>query len=300
MKNSNLHKAKAAKNDEFYTQLSDIENELRHYRKHFKDKTVFLNCDDPTESNFWKFFSMQFNVLGLKKLIATHYDELGTSYSLSISSYGQKITRKELNGNGDFRSPEAIVLLKQADIVVTNPPFSLFKEYMAQLMEYDKKFLIVGNLNAVTYQEIFPYLKDEKIWVGVSPRSMDFVLPKEALNFSKIVDGVKLKTVNSVWFTNLDHEKRHEPMTLARHYDIEKYPKYDNYDAIEVSKMVNIPINYNGYMGIPITGLDKLNPDEFEIVGLMATTKITDTNFGYPFVNGKKKYARIIIKRRAK
>ena len=325
--NLSLHAAKRGKKDEFYTQLRDIENELRHYRHHFKDKVVYCNCDDPRVSNFFDFFSKQFEFYGLKKLIATCYKnqqpDLFSSHDSERAVYLEYLGDQDgnrrpdpheiavniLQGDGDFRSPECIELLKQADIVVTNPPFSLFREYVAQLMEYDKKFLIIGNQNAITYKEIFPLIKENKIWLGYGTggRDMLFDVPddyarelvdtkKEGSAF-RIVDGiVKGRLGNACWFTNLPHKKRNEELILYKTYSPEEYPHYDNYDAIEVSKTKDIPEDWDGYMGVPITFLDKYNPDQFEILGQMVTTTIDEFNFGYPYVGGKKRYARIIIR----
>ena len=310
--NTNLYNANRAKQDEFYTQLADIEAELRHYKKHFKGKTVFCNCDDPFESNFFKYFAMNFNFLGLKKLIATCYDgspiagdELPlfaddstepqkTAHKIEITEVtdengdgaidladvellikNHKNTLTTLNGNGDFRSDECIELLKQADIVVTNPPFSLFREYVAQLVQYDKKFLIIGNKNAITYKEIFPLIKENRLWIGLTIRSGDreFRVPKDYITRSaslRIDDkGNKYVKVPGVhWFTNLDYPERHEELVLYKRYTPEEYPKYDNYDAINVDKTVDIPYDYDGIMGVPITFLDKYNPEQFEILGM--------------------------------
>lgn len=306
-KNENLHKAKDAKKDEFYTQYEDIQNELNHYEQHFKGKTVLCNCDDPFESNFCKFFLRNFNYLGLKRLICTSYstspvigqqltlfdwmDEpvvRGNGYVMDIREVpmangrgvsdadidallkSKKRGVKKLKGDGDFRSEECIEYLKQSDIVVTNPPFSLFREYVAQLMEYGKKFLIIGNKNAITYKEIFPLIKDNQMWVGYRGFSggMWFYSDYEGRT-EKIVDGEKLINVPSIWFTNLDHNKRHEELILYKHYygNEEEYPRYANYDAIEVSKVSDIPCDYYEEIGVPITYLDKHNPDQFEIVG---------------------------------
>ena len=291
--NSNLHNAKKAKNDEFYTQLTDIEKELKHYKPHFEGKTVFLNCDDPESSNFWEYFKLNFEHLKLKKLIATHYDATQPTYKLEMTREG--VVKTPLIGNGDFRNAECIELLKESDIVVTNPPFSLFREYVAQLIEYDKKFLIIGNVNAITYKEIFPLIKDNKLWLGYSPRNMEFVLP----------DG-SISNVNSVWFTNLDISKRHQDLILYRKYDPVKYPKYDNYDAINVDKVNDIPEDYYGEMGVPITFLDKYNPEQFEIIwttdrggdGELDYIKKNHTRYDAPVVNGNGLYKRIIIKRK--
>jgi hypothetical protein len=272
-KNSNLSKAKTAKNDEFYTQLSDVEKELKHYKEHFKDKIVFCNCDDPEWSAFWKYFHLNFNHLGLKKLISTHYvKEVNTENTLfninpDAFSYKMEYTgendedisvgvKTKLNGNGDFRSDECIELLKECDIVVSNPPFSLFREYVAQLMEYNKKFLIIGNKNAITYKEFFPLLKDNKVWMGCNNVS-EFMEPS----------GEIKKFGNIAWFTNLDIKKRHEKLILWKNYTTEEFPTYDNYDAINVDKVADIPVDYEGVMGVPITFLDKYNPEQFEIIG---------------------------------
>ena len=292
--NSNLHKAKNVKNDEFYTQLPDIENELKHYSHHFKDKVVFLNCDDPEESNFWRFFSLNFEKLGLKKLIATHFETDKPSYKLEIvrdinndGKINQLDTIKTpLTQNGDFRSPECIEILKEADIVVTNPPFSLFREYVEQLMNYDKKFLIVGPMNAITYKEIFPLLKNNKMWLGYTTVK-EFIQP----------DGTIKNFGNINWYTNLDIKKRHDDIILFKKYNAKDYPKYDNYDAINVDKVSEIPEDYYGAMGVPITFLDKYNPEQFEILGISNSARW----IGYEcltIVNGKKIYNRILIKRR--
>lgn len=258
-KNANLHKAKDAKNDEFYTQLSDIEKELKHYKKHFENKTVFCNCDDPEWSNFWKYFSLNFDALKLKKLIATHFEKTERSYMLEMyrDEAGVHSGIKKLTQNGDFRSPECIEMLKEADIVCTNPPFSLFREYVAQLIEYDKKFLIIGNKNAITYKDFFPLLKDDKIWIGNSS-PVEFGTPEGT---TKKLNGL------TRWFTNLDIKKRHENLIMYKTYTPEEFPKYSNYDAIEVSKVADIPCDYYNAMGVPITFLDCYNPEQFEIIG---------------------------------
>ena len=291
MANANLHKAKNAKNDEFYTQLTDIEKELMHYKEHFKDKVVFCNCDDPKDSAFWKYFDGQFNRLGLKRLIATHYEPGKQSYLLDRTRIGEESPTiiKNLNGDGDFRSEECIELLKQSDIVITNPPFSLFREYIAQLMKYEKKFIIIGNKNAITYKEFFPLLKENKVWIGYNSVK-EFMRP----------DGTIQKFGNIGWYSNLDIKKRHEQIDLYERYkgNEEHYPKYDNYEAIEVSKVIEIPKDYFGVIGVPITFLDKYSPDQFEIIGLMATTKVEGYNYGYPYIDSKKRYARILIKRK--
>ena len=286
MANDNLNAAKMAKKDEFYTQRQDIENELSHYAEHFRGKVVYCNCDDPVDSEFWKFFVRNFKPWGLKKLMATHYepDAKNYSYSLEITEdtngdgridEHDEPTIKQLPCNGDFRSAACIELLKQADIVVTNPPFSLFREYVAQLMEYGKKFLIIGNQNAITYKEFFPLLKDNKVWLGYSSnKTMVFRVPdgyKYDMKLTeKIADGYHYGKVPAIsWFTNLDIPKRHAPLDFrGNYYDPEKYPKYDNYDAIEVSRVDDIPCDYDGVMGVPITFLDKYCPEQFEVVGM--------------------------------
>ncbi len=319
-KNKNLAAAKKAKNDEFYTQLSDINDELKHYREHFKGKTILCNCDDPFESNFFRYFALNFNFLGLKKLIATSYvsspvagqklqyregkdgqmeicfDEENPSYKKPYKAImrtfydingdtGENMKDiqqlfqtgeneiSELKGDGDFRSEECIELLKEADIVCTNPPFSLFREYVAQLIKYEKKFIIVGNQNAITYKEVFPLLQNNKMWLGYGFRGNVgfFESPyKDVATSSKHIEG-KIRISGVMWFTNLDTGKRHQKMILVKSYEegIAKgmYPKYDNYDAIEVSKTRDIPYNWYGKMGVPITFMDKYNPEQFEIIG---------------------------------
>jgi hypothetical protein len=310
-----LEKAKKNKADEFYTQLPDIEAEMRHYQEQFRGKVIFCNCDDPYESNFFKYFAMNFNFLGLKKLIATCYTEspveglqlslfdvksikvksadAKTPYKIEITEVkdenadgavdmsdveyllkNRKNALTLLKGDGDFRSAESIELLKEADIVVTNPPFSLFREYVAQLVEYDKKFIIIGNVNAITYKEIFKLISNNKVWLGQSIHSGDREFrvpdhyPLEAAGFRVDENGAKYIRVKGVrWFTNIDFEERHENITLYKQYTPEEYPRYVNYDAIEVSKTAEIPYDYDGEMGVPITFLDKYNPEQFEIIG---------------------------------
>jgi hypothetical protein len=338
-KKNALEAAKASRKDEFYTQLSDIEKELINYREYFRDKVVLCNCDDPYESNFFKYFALNFNALGLKKLIATCYDgspiaqqelplfaddnnepkrkaykvEISevpdmdgngstdlTDVQLLLKSSNHNV-KAELKENGDFRSTECVDLLKQADIVVTNPPFSLFREYVAQLIKYDKKFLIIGNQNAITYREIFPLIKDNKLWLGLTMNGSNrwFRVPDDYKQTPsmKIENGIKYCFVKAVvWFTNLEHHRRKEELILVKKYNPDEYPHYDNYDAIDVGNVNNIPCDYEGAIGVPITFLHKYNPDQFEIIGAMTTTKIDDYNFGYPYVNGKKLYARILIR----
>jgi len=284
--------------DEFYTQLSDIEKELRHYTNHFEGKVVYCNCDDPRISAFFHYFSYRFERLGLKRLITAcyknrerdlfsrHDSERAIWLEYNGSAKGGRVPDvedigiRELEGDGDFRSAECIELLKRADIVVTNPPFSLFREYVAQLVAYGKKFLIVGSQNAVTYKEIFPLIKDNTMWLGVTPKGQDMlfdvpeVYAQELVATARegsayrVVEGViKGRLGNAAWFTNLDHKKRHEELILYKRYSPEEYPAYDNYDAINVDKVAEIPKDWDGAMGVPITFLDKHNPEQFEILG---------------------------------
>lgn len=288
----NLTKAKTSKKDEFYTQLTDIEKELGHYKEHFKGKTIFCNCDDPEYSNFWKYFSLNFEHLGLKRLIATHFGNGRPAYKLEIVrdiNEDGKINKLDtiktkLKQNGDFRSPECIEILKVADIVITNPPFSLFREYVAQLIEYNKKFIIIGNQNATSYKDIFKLIKENKIWLGKSIHSGDreFKVPEDyPLNASgqrTDADGNRYIRIKGVrWFTNLDYKERHEDLILYKTYKghEDEYPKYDNYDAINVDITKDIPYDYKGSMGVPITFMDKYNPDQFEI----ETLGIGEDNF---------------------
>lgn len=315
-KNNNLHTAKATKNDEFYTQLEDIENELKYYKDYFKGKVVYCNCDgflNKEKSNFFIYFSLNYEFLGLKGLICTRYNPNGKGKKyeyygdLNGNNYPdeEEIFTSDLEGDGDFRSEECIELLKKCDIVCTNPPFSLFRQYVAQLFEYKKDFLIIGNVNAISYKEVFPLIKENKMWLGVSSfnKGMYFGVPDDytyadTYKFDRERNGKKVMRVSSIcWFTNLDHKKRHEELVLYKKYNKEEYPKYDNYDAIEVSKVTDIPMDYEGIMGVPITFLNKYCPEQFEIVGQMMTTKVTEFNFGYPYINGKKKFARLLIKR---
>lgn len=364
--NKFMENAKRKKKDEFYTQLEDIELELKNYRDHFKGKSVLCNCDDPYESNFFKYFAMNFNFLGLKKLIATCYATSPIIYTqlslfdleevVSMDYEGKKpykivITEvKDLNedgavdladveyliknkkntltllkGDGDFRSDECIELMKEVDIVVTNPPFSLFREYVAQLIEYNKQFLIIGNINAVTYKEIFPLLKNNKMWIGESIRGSGrtFMVPKDypfadGATYKVDEKGNKYIRVRGVrWFTNLDYPKRHEDLLIYKTYNDNDYPKYDNYNAIEVSEVTNIPCDYYGVMGVPITFIDKYNPEQFEILGItdrqntsgLRTKKYTEKDSPkYNDLNArsvlkldtgyKPQYARILIRRK--
>ena len=321
-KNADLNKANKAKKDEFYTQLTDIEKEMRHYREHFRGKVVFCNCDDPEYSNFWLYFQLNFYELGLKKLISTHYEEEKPSYRMDIVSNdsGEQCgipdyVKTPLKQNGDFRSPECIEILKEADIVITNPPFSLFKEYIALLFKFQKKFIIIGNVNAITYKEVFPELMRNNVWLGASIHSGDrkFNVPDTyELNASGCgidPDGKKFIRVKGVrWFSNLDYEERHEDIILYKHYTPEEYPKLDNYDAIEVGKTAEIPCDYSGVMAVPITFIDKYNPDQFDILGATESegkgfsNGLWDESSGIaqPLLNGKKLYKRIFIRRKTK
>jgi len=336
MSNKDLHHAKA-KNDEFYTQLTDIENEMGHYTPHFKGKTVLCNCDDPRVSNFFRYFFKGFCGLGLKRLIATCYknrnpdlfsenrdeqavycdyngagraDDVITDYDTFIRQNEWRLLEKD----GAFDSPECIELLKQADIVCTNPPFSLFREYVAQLVDHGKHFIIIGDQNAVTYKEIFKLIKENKLWLGVyNGGTKWFQVPAhyeiKTQSRIKIENGAKFFSKGSImWYTNLDHKKRHEELILYRKYTPEDYPRYDNYDAIEVSKVKDIPKDYDGVMGVPITFLDKYNPEQFEILGMSASAGYDAETVGIPknenfkdarpLIKGKNTYARILIKRR--
>ncbi len=336
--NNPLHAARKNRNDEFYTQIEDIALELEHYPDHFRGKTVYCNCDDPSISAFYEFFALQFGDkgLGIRKLITTCYKN--QQRDLFSQHDCEQAIKLEYNGpprdnpspslndigvtylkeDGDFRSQECIELLKHADIVVTNPPFSLFREYVAQLAEYEKKFIIIGNKNAIAYKEIFSLIKENKLWIGYSSMSKDllFDVPhdyaKELLatkkegSAYKIIDGVVKGRSQSVWFTNLEHKKRNEELILYKRYTPEDYPTYDNYDAIEVSRTVEIPMDYSGVMGVPVTFLDKYNPDQFEIIGLSASAGYNKDIVGIPFVgdgrdaramiNNKVCYARVLIR----
>lgn len=293
-KNKNLNSAKQSKNDEFYTMYEDIEKEMLNYSSDlFNDKIVYCNCDDYRRSNFVRYFINNFNDLGLKQLIATHFlpsksdimelDSLAFDVEKPMKLIVSKINNElrqvvdPMRGDGDFRSAECVVLLKQADIVVTNPPFSLFREFFGQLIDYKKEFLILGNMNAITYLGVFPSIKENKVWLGVSQRGINFILPSN-----------QIKNVNAVWFTNLQHNKQNPPIDLVKKYTPEEYLTYDNYDAIDVIKTKYIPHDYNGVMGVPISFLDKYNPDQFEIVG--------STNGEY--INKILTYKRIFIKRK--
>ncbi|HUQ85088.1 MAG TPA: adenine-specific methyltransferase EcoRI family protein [Candidatus Limnocylindrales bacterium] len=346
--NTNLGKAGKAKKDEFYTQLTDIEKELKHYKDQFRGKVVYCNCDDPFESNFFKYFAANFNALGLKKLITTSFDQssiAGGQLPLleiqGLKPEGKKPFKIEINDvpdkntdgaidltdvewllkrdanvstplkeNGDFRSKECIELLNEADIVVTNPPFSLFREYIAQLTEFKKNFLILGDQNAITYKEIFKLIKDNKLWLGNDNGGtkwfqvpMDYDIPTESRK--KIVNGVKYFSMGRIlWFTNLETTKRHQELTLYKKYTPEEFLKYDNYNAINVNKVSDIPVDHDGVMGVPITFVDKYNPEQFEIVGLIAgnikgLAGITSASGkDGPYISGKLKYGRILIRKK--
>lgn len=339
MANETLSNAKKAKKDEFYTQLSDIENELRHYTQHFRGKTVLCNCDDPKVSNFFVYFVRNFNELGLKRLITTCYKNNqpdlfsqndceqavwldyrgGDDNNPDVTKVAA--TAQPMRGDGDFRSKECIELLQQADIVVTNPPFSLFREYVAQLIRYEKKFIIIGNQNAITYKEIFPLIKENKLWLGwgfkggaghfINLHYEDVATASDHREGMIRVSGV-------VWFTNLEHKKRAEWLDLYKHYTPEEYPKYDNYDAINVDKTADIPMDYDGVMGVPITFLDKYCPEQFEIMGITQRNddpfkikKYTKQDYDNAndlnaraviIIDGKPKtmYARILIRKKQK
>lgn len=306
-KNKNLHKASKAKEDEFYTQLTDIEKELKYYKKHFKDKVVYCNCDDPRVSNFFHFFSYNFEKLGLKKLITTCYKNQSmelfskndSEQAIYLEYKGDKngnmvpdpaeIGIINLKGNGDFRSKESIELLKQADIVVTNPPFSLFREYVSQLIEYKKKFLIIGNINAISYKECFELIKADQMWLGYNT----------VRHFGR-PDGTMYETARSFWYTNLDIAKRHEDIILYKTYNgnEENYPTYENFNAINVDRTFDIPIDYDGYMGVPITFLDKYNPSQFEIIGLGISNSGIEIGVK-PYKEEHKRYRKEIQKRGA-
>lgn len=347
--NSSLQAANKAKQDEFYTQLTDIEKELRHYTEHFRGKVVFCNCDDPYESNFFKYFAPMFNKLGLKKLIATCYNGSPVSGNELLLDFGdtvddpKKVAYKVeitevidtngdgainladiqylmqndknvisvLKGNGDFRSEECIELLKQADIVVTNPPFSLFREYIAQLVEHNKKFLVIGNQNALTFKEIFPLLKDNKIWLGYKAGDMSFTVPAyyeaRETRYWQDENGQKWRSLGNIcWYTNLDLPKRHEDLMLYKQYTIEEFPNYDNYAAINVNKISDIPYDYDGVMGVPITFFDKHNPNQFDIIGATESEGKgfsnglwkSESKVAQPLINGKRIYKRIFIRRK--
>lgn len=296
--NTNLLKAKSVKNDEFYTCYDEVEKEVAFYTDHFKNKVVYCNCDDPMHSQIFKFFCDKFDKLELKEVIATGYRINGGQAIFARYLGGSNFESKPLFGDGDFRSTEAKNLLKQADIVVTNPPFSLFREFVSLLMEYKKEFLIIGTKNAVTYKEIFPLLKEGKIWLGCVPTVKQFMIPEGLDRKNTFTKDGKLYAEfgNIGWYTNLTHKKRNEELILFRKYNPKDYPKYDNYDAIEVSKVVDIPCDYAGVMGVPITFLDKYNPSQFEILGNSRYHDGQDFPDDISFINGKELYSRILIR----
>lgn len=318
MAKKSFREAKVAKKDEFYTQLVDIENELRHYKEHFKGKTVLCNCDDPRVSNFFHYFSYNFEQLGLKKLITTCYknqnrdlfSQNDSEQAIWLEYFGdrngnrvpdpEEIGIHHFKKDGDFRSLECVELLKEADIVVTNPPFSLFRDYVAQLMKYEKKFVIVGHQNAIKYKEIFPLIKENKIWLGYGFKGGAghfFSKYEDVATAGDHREGmIRVSGVN--WFTNLEIQKRHEELILYKTYNPEEYPKYDTYDAINVDKTSDIPMDYDGIMGVPITFLDKYNPDQFEIVGEFNNGSDSELDLAKPIINGEQKYSRIAIRRR--
>lgn len=304
--NKLLQNAKKSKSDEFYTQLSDIESELKHYESHFKDKVVFCNCDDPRVSNFSKYFLSNFDVLKLKKIVSSCYKEQGNGFYFEyVSEEGEKDNPnysdiKYFKGDGDFSSDESIELLNQSDIVVTNPPFSLFRKYVELLVKSDKKFLIIGSINAITYKEIFKLIKENKVWLGVNlGRGISgFIVPEhyELYGTEARIDTFGNRIVspnNCLWLTNLDNSKRHESIELTKIYfgNEDKYPTYDNYDAINVDEVKNIPMDYDGHMGVPITFLHKFNPDQFELIKFRKGDDDRDLS-----INGKCPYFRILIK----
>lgn len=327
--NSNLHISRAGRTDEFYTQLSTIEDELRHYREYFKGKTIFCNADDPAygedgqdhfgdglggyTSNFFRYFQLNFEQLGIKKLIATHYDPNKPTYKLELAGDRNNdgkisnldIVKTPLKQNGDFRSPECLELLQECDIVVTNPPFSLMKEYLPLLVNSGKQFLVLGNTNHAILNEIFPYLMKNQVWLGYNSGHFWFKVPDyyeiKETDFKIDQEGQKWRRMGNIcWFTNMDIDKRHQPLDLFRHYTPEKYPKYDQYNAINVNKTTDIPDNYDGIMGVPITFLDKHSPEQFEIIGV--DRYVADNpHYGHRFtIKGKETYARILIWRKQK
>ncbi len=339
--NAGLNRAAKAKNDEFYTQLVDIEKELKHYKSQFRGKVVYCNCDDPFESNFFKYFAANFNALGLKKLITTSYvkspvvggqmplfemeglkPEGKEPFKIEIKKVPDtnddgainiddveyllkhdKNTAAPLNGSGDFRSDECIELLKETDVIVTNPPFSLFREYVAQLMEYDKKFLILGDQNAITYKETFGYIKENRLWLGYDNGGTKWFQVPDYYDIQtesriKIKNGVKYFSMGRImWFTNLDTTKRHEDITLYKKYTSKEFLKYDDYDVVNVDKVADIPMDYDGVMGVPITFVDKYNPEQFEILGIANSARYIGYEC-FTLIHGKKIYNRILIKQK--
>ena len=317
-KSADLTLAKKRKKDEFYTQLVDIENELRHYREHFKGKVVLCNCDDPRTSNFFKYFADNFERLQLRRLVATCYK----SQDVDLFSQGDceraiyqvyegdkngnlvvdddEVAVRELKGDGDFRSAECVEILKESDIVVTNPPFSLFREYVAQLVNHDKKFLIIGNQNAIKYKEIFPLFMENKIWLGYGFRRNCAHFRTNYEDTASDADHREgmIRVSGVMWYTNLEVSKRHEYYPLYRHYSPDEFPKYETYDAIEVAKTSDIPIDYDGVMGVPITFMDKYCPEQFEIVGVFNHGSDSEFDLAKPILRGKELFTRIAIRHR--
>lgn len=316
--NSNLHQSRTGKQDEFYTQLSTIEDELKHYKQYFKDKVVFCNCDDPAigengqdcygdglggyTSEFYRYFKIYFNELGIKKLITTHYDPNKPTYKVELYGSDQEPIVTPLEQNGDFRSPECMALLEEADIVVTNPPFSLMKQYIPLLVKSGKKFLVLGNTNHVTFKEMFVYFKENKIWLGYNSGHFWFKVPdyyEEKKTDFKIDDnGQKWRRLGNIcWFTNMDIDKRHQPLVLYKKYNKEEYPKYDTYDAINVNRTTEIPRDYYGVIGVPVSFMSKHSPDQFSIVGEFHHGSDSEFDLAKPIIDGKELYVRIAIKR---
>ena len=317
--NANLHMSRAGKTDEFYTQLSTIEDELRHYRKYFKDKVIFCNADDPAigedgqdhfgdglggyTSNFFRYFQLNFQQLGIKKLITTHYEANKPSYKFEIGL--PDYVKTPLEGDGDFRSPECLELLQECDIVVTNPPFSLMKEYLPLLINSGKQFLVLGNMNHAIISEIFGYFKDNKVWLGYNSGHFWFRVPdyyeEKQTDFKMDEAGQKWRRMGNIcWFTNMDIDKRHEFLDLYKRYTPEEYPTYDQYPAINVNKTMEIPEDFDGIMGVPITFLDKYSPEQFEMLGVDRYVE-DNPHYGHRFtINGKETYARILVRRKQK
>lgn len=307
-KNNNLHSAKKEKNNEFYTQLSDIEKEMASYDvSNFQGKVIYCNCDDYRFSNFCKCFKDNFEYLGIKKVMATNYDIGDGAYKWEYDGENETVT--ELEGNGGFETAECIEFLKEADVVVTNPPFSLFRAYVKQLMDYGKKFLVIGNQNAITYKEIQPYIKNNELWLGTSNNNGMYYLVSNDYEYSpnykfkKEIDGKKVCRVPSVcWFTNIENKRRNMPIDLYKKFNKNEYPKYDNFEAIDVKKVELIPTDYDGVMGVPITFLYKYCPKQFEILAFMTGAKgsyLVNGNDGRAkfYINNVGVYARILIRK---
>lgn len=296
--NTKLNSAKKGKNDEFYTQLIDIERELTNYQDFFKDKIVYCNCDDPRKSNFFKYFVDNFDKLELQQLLCSCYNENGQG-SYCIYNGDGIIEIKNLQGNGDFRSEECLSILKSADVVVTNPPFSLFREYVVQLINNEKKFLIIGHQNGIKYKETFPFIKENKMWLGFGFKgNVGFFINEHYEDYAQATQHQEgmIRVSGVMWFTNIEHDKRHVQLELYKKYNEEEYPKYDKFDGIEVSKTKEIPMDYKGIMGVPITFLCKYSPDQFEIVGELNHGCDNEYDLGKPELNGKYLYPRILIK----